>query len=142
MQPFCEHVSHRIRSHLSLAAKGALPHSCHTPPEIGQAPYAELIVHSIAFDLRFPELGPRAWLAEQRAVMPMPETTVHEHHGAKAGEHDVRVSGQVLCVQSKAEATTVQKAAHKPFGCSVLPAYSAHHAAAGGTVHYVHSSDR
>lgn len=74
---------------------------------------------------------------EVAAIVTVPETSVHEYHGAMAWKHQVGPSRQSCIVQSKSKAHSMQSAANQEFRFRILCANSCHHPASCGTVDYV-----
>ena len=98
----------------------ALPDRDDAPAERLQA----FLVRSIAFAVtrKFREPIILAGFGELafRAAVPMPEAPMHEDRQTAAWQDDIRLSWQVLSVQSEAVAQSVQPATHDDFGAGAL----------------------
>lgn len=97
-----------------------------------QFPRSHVIV-DIPADFGAPELLSRRWPAKQRAVVAVPETSVHQNHCSVLRQYNVGATGKSVNVQTKAEACAVKAATDRQLGAGVLGANSSHHAAANIT---------
>lgn len=84
--------------------QGAFPDLQDPPSGSGETGYIARIARFVALDFRRPELSPRRWQLEQRAVMAMPETAMHQDCGTITREHYVRTAGEVFPMQPVAQA--------------------------------------
>lgn len=91
----------------------------------------------VAADLLAPEILARARPAEQRAVVPVPETAVSEDRGTPARQHHIRFAGQATIVKDEPEPKSMKAAPHYQLGLGILPPDPGHHAAAGGRIDYI-----
>lgn len=86
----------------------AFPDDKRSPSQKIQFPLARLVSSNVSFDFLLPVNAicfrhP----ASSIAFMPMPKTTMDEDRFFPAGKHDIRLSGEVLAVETKSVAKPV-----------------------------------
>lgn len=108
------------------AARLALPEGEHTPAEGGKGGGVGRIAGLIAGNLRPPEIDSGLRELAVSAAMAVPEAAMHEDGEAMPWKHDIRLSGQVLAVETKAIPEAEESAAHGQFRAGVLAFYRLH----------------
>lgn len=93
-QPEGKGVNHFRQRPLTAPLEGAFPYDTHSPARIEKTTKSFSIAPGIAVDLFTPEFLPGLRPAEQWAVMPVPETTMHEDHGVMFWQNKVRSAGK------------------------------------------------
>src|ERR1700728_3787963 len=73
-----------------------------------------------------------------RATVPMPKTTVDEHHASSGGKHNIRSSGQVFSVQPEPISKPMKHRSYQEFRPRVPPANAGHYAASFLPWEYIH----
>jgi hypothetical protein len=88
----------------------AFPNCVYTPPVCFESRSVLLIASNVSGTLLRPKIriGDRFGLAVSTFVH-VPETTVNEDYRMMPGKHDVRSSGQIPAMQTKAQTRGVQK---------------------------------
>ena len=122
---------------LSDPAQGTLPYNANPPAIRQQGLHDPIVVCPVSSDFFAPEFRAGGRPFEKRAIMPMPEASMHEYDGMVAREDDVRFSWQLAGMKAKPETLAVECAAHQNFRSGITPAYAGHHPAAGGAVHHI-----
>lgn len=116
---------------MGLARQGALPNRSDAPARRRKRLILPPVPLDVLFELVAPERLPALWPAKQVAVVAMPETAMHEHHGIPACENEVGLAGQVFAVQAEAESAPVQRGSDYQLGFGVLALDPCHHPASG-----------
>ena len=93
-QPEGKGVNHFRQRPLAAPFEGTFPYDAHSPARIEKAAKSCSIAPGIAVDLLTPEFLPGLRPAEQWAVMPVPETTMHEDHRTILSQYKVRSAGK------------------------------------------------
>lgn len=86
----------------TTTAKCALPDRQVSPAGSFQFLADRLITLGVSPQFRLPERTPRAWQAEQVAVMLMPEATVDKDNSGMARKGEIGTAGQPARVQTEA----------------------------------------
>ena len=106
----------------------ALPHGQHRPPHLAKLGYAGLVPFTVAFDFPRPIflIRPRFPYAFF-AVMPVPETPMHQNRLSFPDENDVWLPRQLLPVQAvPCESESAEMPADDQFWRRILAADTAH----------------
>ena len=93
-QPEGKGVNHFRQRPLAAPVEGAFPYDAHSPAYVEKKAKSFGITPRIAVDLVTPEILPGLRPAKQRAVMPMPETTMHEDHRTILWQNKIRSAGK------------------------------------------------
>ncbi len=89
-QPEGKGVNHFRQRPLAAPFEGTFPYDTHSPAHVEKEADSLGITPGVAVDFFAPEILPGLRPAEQRAVMPVPETTMHEDHRMMFWQYDVR----------------------------------------------------
>jgi hypothetical protein len=119
------------------STENAFPDGSDSPAGRSQCHADFEVIRTVLSDFRRPEFGTRPGQAEQRAVMPMPETAVNKHDRTKSWEDYIRLSRQIWVVDAKPESTPVKETADKLLRFCITTANAGHHAAARGAVYNI-----
>lgn len=127
MQP----LFNRLRSVLDRMLQRAFPDDCHAPAKRVE----HLHMASVAIDIPLKFLPPELLVGPgsscvAAAFMPVPETTMDEHHRPVLREHKVGRAGQLAHMKSISKPSGEKKGAKRSFRPGVLSANVRHHAAA------------
>lgn len=127
MQPLLS----RLRSVHDRMLQRAFPDDCHAPAK--RVEHLHMAPVAIDIPLKFlpPELlvGPRSSCVAT-TCMPVPKTTVDEHHRPVLREHKVGGARQLAYMKSISKPSGEKKGAKRSFRPSVFSANARHHAAA------------
>src|SRR5690606_13427255 len=93
-QPFRRARDHRFRADTSWPLQGAFPDCEHAPAGMVKRRLDLGVARDVATDLGTPEFLPRGRPAEQRTIVPMPETTMDLDGSTPARQHEIRLSGK------------------------------------------------
>ena len=129
-QPEGEGVNHFRQRPLAAPFEGAFPNDAHPPADVEKEADSLSITPGIAVDLVTPEILPGLWPAKQWAIMPMPETTMHEDHGTMLWQNKVRSARKAPALQSVAKPFSVQPAPDHQLRLCILPPDGRHISAA------------
>lgn len=92
------------------------------------------LVFPVAFDIPTELRLPKGLVAGRsttpRAIVAMPEATVHKYHRVVTRENNIRRAGEVFCVDSKSEALSEQPGAYILLGYRIPALYGSHHSRA------------
>jgi len=127
MQP----LLNRLRSVLDRMLQRAFPDDCHAPAKRVE----HLHMAPVAIDIPLKFLPPELFVGLGRgcvaaAFMPVPETTVDEHHRPVLREHKIGGAWQLAHMKSISKPSGEKKGAKRSFRPGVLSANARHHAAA------------
>lgn len=79
-----------------------------------------------------PEIRPGGWGTGVMTIgMSVPETAMDKNDQIIFGQDNIRFSGQILSMQSKAKSTSVQKASHSDFRLCITALDPSHHVGSG-----------
>ena len=93
-QPEGEGVNHFRQRPLAAPFESTFPNDAYSPAQVEKEADSLGITPGVAVDFLAPEFLPSLWPAEQRAVMPVPETTMYEDHGVMFWQNKVRSAGK------------------------------------------------
>lgn len=129
------------RQIMAGSPKTAFPYDNYLPALIEQPRYLFLVALNILSKFVLPFfivlVGSCRILA---ALMPMPETAVHEYRDLVSGKHDVRLARQPAGVKPISKAFRVKKTSHLHLGLGVAALYAGHHSRANSGIDYVNHS--
>lgn len=104
-------VNHFADWQPSRPLDGALPNQAGPPACSAEFCFSPQISTHVAADLLSPEFLPGLRPVKLRAIMPVPEASVHKQNRAELRKHQIRLSGQLRIVQSIPETSPMQKLA-------------------------------
>jgi hypothetical protein len=96
-----------------------------------------VIVCLVRLNLCTPELRARLRQPEERTIMSMPETTMHEYDCSVAWKNNIRFAGKVSHMQPEPKAAAMQSGTDKLLGRGILASDSGHHSATRCCVDYI-----
>jgi hypothetical protein len=103
-------------------------------PEYKDSPsvtFESFSVFTIPIDIRIYFLGPKCFVGSRpfaaHAIVPMPETAVHENHDPEARKYNVGTSWKVAAMQAVSKASHMQSSPNLKLWLSVLAFDRAHH---------------
>ena len=106
--------------------QGTSPHREHTPAGIVKLGNHVLIPSPVFPDFGTPELLPRRRHPEQRAIVTVPEASVHQNDGAMAREDQIGTTRQIPRMQPVAQTFRVQRPSENELRTGVPGPYTAH----------------
>lgn len=119
-------------------SQSAFPNHTDTPSGLEQHEFVATIPLFVGTKLGLPELAARRGIRCQAAAfVPMPEAAADLDNSSPARKHDIGTAGKRPVVESKPEASPVQRSSQSHFGLRVYRSYARHHCRSGRTIYNV-----
>jgi hypothetical protein len=97
------------------------------------------VTDTVAGNLLAPEVLARTGPLEERAIMAVPETAMHEDCRAPSRQHDVGTARESPIIEPETESAPMQTLSYDDLGARVSAPDACHHPAARGGINDVRS---